>query len=922
MIRAMIYLREANMHKALIAAWLTIGAAWAGENARFSSQGKGYTVEVTKGLITMRFGNGIPLRMNVGAAEPERVLPEDNWRIRYRAVFPGIDLVIYRKGEDIEYDWVVAAGADPSLIQFSFSGASSLCVDENGDLAIFTTAGEVRHRKPLIYQKQGNGGRVEVDGAYTIASGGAAVGFRVGPYDKRKALVIDPTIVLLAGFGGSGYENNVIYVTREDDTASGIGSDRKGNIYVAGMSASRDFPLVNALEPPPDQSCRPPSYCGFHAGFVTKLSPDGKSVLYSTLIKSPPPVSWTLGSLSNIAVDADGNAYLTGSAYRASAGPSEIVIMKFASDGKLLASILLGGSGSDQGTSIALGPDGGLYIAGTTESSDFPVSAGAYRAKLPTANSIFVLKLNPALLSGNQLPAGALLYSTCLGPGDSPVVAADVAGNAYVTTGTTFTAWTTTAFAFQPTCAGSSCSDAVVVKLNPSGTAVLFATYFGGSAREKPVTIAIGPGGDVYIAGTTASSDLPVTAEAIDAKGPGPIFVAKLSSDGRRLMYSTYFGGHAASSTFPSGIAVDAAGRAYIAGYSYWFRYHSFEPSFPVVKAIQSTTYFETCYSYTSSSHPDSSATCGKAGFVSVLDPDGKKLEWSTYLGRDAVTAISLDAAGNLYAVGSGLSSGSISPIAPSTTAEVQVVKITPEGDHVQWEGLTNAASWNPGLPSPGGLASLFLRGLDLPASVTASGTPLPTELAGVSILIRGTPAPILSVSNVPDGMQQVNFQVPFEIGSVPGIEVSYRGATTFAYPRPVAPGIFTLPDGSPAIQHASDYSLVTPANPAAPGETIIVYGTGFGLVNPAIASGTPAPGPASASLARGVCEGVSGGKILYSGISPGHVGLYQLNVQLLPNLASGLVNFAYGTQPCQLGYTSFFDSNATNSNVVKLAVK
>lgn len=152
----------------------------------------------------------------------------------------------------------------------------------------------------------------------------------------------------------------------------------------------------------------------------------------------------------------------------------------------------------------------------------------------------------------------------------------------------------------------------------------------------------------------------------------------------------------------------------------------------------------------------------------------------------------------------------------------VGVVKISPPGNPLQFgaEGLTNGASFLPGLPAPGGLASLFLHGLNVPGTVTGTGDPLPTQLEGVSIFVGGFPAPLLAVADIPVanpvGMQQINFQVPFE-AQTNLVEVRYQGLSTFMLPQAVAPGIFILSDGTGAIQHASDYSLVTTSNSARP---------------------------------------------------------------------------------------------------------
>lgn len=272
--------------------------------------------------------------------------------------------------------------------------------------------------------------------------------------------------------------------------------------------------------------------------------------------------------------------------------------------------------------------------------------------------------------------------------------------------------------------------------------------------------------------------------------------------------------------------------------------------------------------------------------------------------------------------------------MASSPTDSVGVVKIAPQGNPLQFgaDGLTNGASFHPGLPAPGGLASLFLHGLSVSGTMIGTGDPLPTELEGVSILVSGFPAPILAVANIPVsnplGMQQINFQVPFE-AQTNLVEVRYRGLSTFVLPQAVAPGIFTLPDGSGAIQHASDYSLVTASNPAKPGEMIVIYATGLGPVNGTVADGAPAPGPAAVQQPCHPLKVTIGGtpengggasaNILYAGLTPGYVGLYQLNVQVPLSTAAGPTSlYIYWPDCWYIGPPE----NAGFSNTVTLPVQ
>jgi len=213
------------------------------------------------------------------------------------------------------------------------------------------------------------------------------------------------------------------------------------------------------------------------------------------------------------------------------------------------------------------------------------------------------------------------------------------------------------------------------------------------------------------------------------------------------------------------------------------------------------------------------------------------------------------------------------------------------------------------------------VHGLNVSGVQTATGDPLPTELAGVSILVQGVPAPILAVAGLSSGMQQINFQVPFEANlrsaAANLVEVRYQGASTFVVPQVVGPGIFVLSDGTPAIQHAADYSLVTPDNPARSGETIIIYLTGLGPVLPSIASGIAAIGPARATCSVFV---PTAGTLLYAGLTPGYVGLYQMNFQLADDLPSGSMDLfveansclPVGLFPTQAPLNSFLSNTVT----------
>jgi uncharacterized protein (TIGR03437 family) len=919
---------------------------------RFRAVTPRYTVELSDTAITMNFRGGA-LRMNFAAARlavktegldemPGRSnyyfgADRSRWRtgipnfarVRYRNLFPGVDLELHGSGAHIEYDWIVAPGADPRSIFFSISGAERMRVDSGGDLVIETGGGEVRNARPRVFQQDGKQNRT-IPGRFVL--NGDEVRFEVGDYDSRKPLVIDPVLVVNTSFGGSGigYDFPGSH-TGAADTGTGIATDSNGNIYVAGTTYSTNFPLVNSLEGAPSEQCQ--GNCGFESIFVTKFTPDGGTMLYSTYIGAPSapstyPSPAALGPQpllpASIAVDSGGTVYLTGGTsgenfpgVTQTPGGEDAFLLKLNPDGAFLGTILFGGSADDVGTSIVLGPDGYIYLAGTTQSSNFPVTTGAYQAPSTAATNVFAVKISFNSVFGPT--NGTVIYSAIVGPvgqseiapvseigitvvGAAAAVAADASGNAYIAAMTDSTGWQTTAGVVQPSCAGASCADVAIAKLDPLGQNLIYATYLGGSQTETLGGVAVDSSGSVYVAGTTSSTDFPVTPGAFETQWSGSTstgFVAKLSPDFSKLVYATYLGGSATDAAMT--IAVDGSGNAYAGG-------ATVSSDFPLRYPIQSTLMALVCGTYTpSGSIAIGEYSCPSAGFLSVLNPSGNALVWSTYLGSGTVYGMALDSSGDVYATGTEVTVNA-PQAGGATSAAASVLKIAPgpSGLDVPANSFQNAASYAPGLPLPGGLASVYVRGLNVSGTTIGSGSPLPTELAGVSILVNGVAAPILAIASLANGVEQINFQVPFgalsvsnplDLDQIYTVEIRYQGASVFGFPGVAGPGIFTLSDGTPAVQHSADYSLVTPSNPAQPGETIIVYGTGLGQVSPAMPSGVAATGPAAAIWCQGFSADETGSPFLsapalYAGLTPGAVGLYQLNIQLPQNLPSGTAQF------------------------------
>ena len=900
-----------------------------------------YALCLSDTSLSVRTDHGDVVRMQFPATRFE--IAHDGLWVKYTGVFRDIDLVAYRSRGEFEYDWMVAPGADPSAIVLSLSGADYERVGPNGDLILGTRGGEVRHGRPFAYQDAGGGVQRQISAAYSLVGDGR-VGFTVGEYDRRLPLIIDPVLSFASGIGGTPVAN---YPTRGlvgADTGNSITTDSSGNIYIAGLAYSGDFPLVNPLP-----LSLPP--CNLPSTFVAKLSPDGSKILYSTLLSA------CVISAPFMVADANGNVYVAatvqsgdpsvqvgGGALYAGGNISRVFVAKLDNSGALTASFIYGGSREDVVTSMALGPDGKLYIAGSTSSTDFPVTAGTVgtNINLPytpigvisTLDVAFVVKLDPSLLAGNQIAANAVLYSTYLGPvfQVSPVVAADASGNAYIAASVTSTAWTTTPGAFQSQCSGrSSCADIIALKLNPTGSQFIYTTYVGGSETETVGGIAVDSLGNAYISGTTDSFDFPTTFSAYVTQFGADsdrlaqtAFAIKLSADASHLVYGTLLSGE--NGLTGTAIAVDASGDAWVGGLAT-------APLLPVTTGIQQTLFNGVCAGGGGPlATPTNQYYCAEAGYLAELNPAGSALLWATYLGGAvanvaapvAVNSIVLDGSGNPLVTGEQLALTSTTAF-PAATNTASAIKISLAGASLANLGIQNAASYLNGLPLPGGLASLYLTGISGLGNIGASQLPLPTQLGGITVLVNGMAAPLLSVTTgtFPTNSVQVNFQVPYQTATgtavVPQanvVEVQYGSQSAFIVPQYAGAGIFLFSTGAPVIQHGADYSLVTAQNPIKRGETVIVYATGLGPVSTPVASG--APSLVADPISPNSCDlfSTSLGAVRYQGLTPGFPGLYQLNIQVSPYVPPGLSYFSLYSTYCWLGGLAPFQGNSVPIDV------
>ncbi|MEN3332726.1 MAG: hypothetical protein V7641_2091 [Blastocatellia bacterium] len=362
-------------------------------------------------------------------------------RVTYKSVYRSVDLVYYGNGRELEYDFKLAAGADPAAIRLRFDGAKRLRLDATGELVISTESGDVRQHKPLAYQEV-SGKRRQVAARYVLR-GNHQVSFALARYDRRQPLVIDPVLSYSTYLGGTN-----------SDRVNGIAVDAAGNAYLVGTTLSTNFPASHSIGL---------SNFMMRPLFVVKMNAAGNALIYSTLISGMESDASSSSSSSGqaIAIDAAGNAYVTGetTAYNfpttpgafqtvkgqsEGGGPLESFALKLNPNGSALVySTYLGGGYDDSGKGIAVDATGHAYITGQTRSPDFP-TANAMQPTMGATQDAFVTKLNAT--------GTALVYSTYLGGGENESgngIAIDAAGNAYVAGGTSSSDFPT-ANALQP----------------------------------------------------------------------------------------------------------------------------------------------------------------------------------------------------------------------------------------------------------------------------------------------------------------------------------------------------------------------------------------------------------------------------------------------------------------------------------------
>jgi hypothetical protein len=704
----------------------------------------------------------------------------------YSGVYPGIDMVYYGNQRQLEYDFVVQPGADPSAIKFTFSGISETSLSAAGDLQMKSGLRTLVLHSPSIYQLE-NGVRKPINGRYSI-NPDCSVGVTVANFDRSKQLVIDPILQYSTYVGGSG-----------DDLLFGLKLDAQGNSYIVGATASPDFPVNRIVGDPVVSSATVP--------FISKLDPTGTTLLYSDYFGGSGQ-----DYANGLAVDANGSAYVVGSTSSSdfpltasalqsnlASGATNAFLAKFSPDGSALAySTYLGGAADDEATTVAVDSAQNAYLTGFATSSGstpFPVtSATAFQITLnsPSGNA-FLTRIDTT-----QSGASSLIYSTLLGGSSSQPfgdiandIALDSASRAYLSGESTSPDFPVTTTLPNSSINLNGSAFASIIDTTQTGAASLvYSTYLAGTGAmgEGAYALALDPNQKLYITGFTSSSDFPTTSSIApcptDPNSLGTVFVAKLDpvqSGQSTLVYSTCAGGSGTPNQgdLPQNIAVDPNGVAYYVGITD-------SADFPLTPDALQSTY---------------NAASG-SGFLSILNAAGTGLIYSSYLGgsnTSIATNVALDSSFNIYVGGSTASTD-----LPGTSGEFQpALSGGYDAFLSKFSGL--------GLPF---VSSLSNNAASPGAQININGGNFGSSQGSGTVAFGGTSATIVSWSN-----STILVTVPsLSAGSAPIVVTTPSGATT------------------PAAFSISALTLSSLTLSSAPvGAIVGLIGSGFGTNQPIV---------------------------------------------------------------------------------------
>lgn len=548
-------------------------------------------------------------------------------KVLYEQIYSGIDIIYYGNDENrFEYDLVVAPKVNPSKIIISFDVKSSsseklqqpLKLDKDGNLVISLGEEEIYQPKPIVYQEI-NGVRSYIKGNYVLKSRNQ-VGFTIGKYNTNYPLIIDPEVIYSTFIGGSN-----------TDGIDEIIVDDKGSAYILGGTFSKDLSTTENAFQKQGQKTNLDSDI-----FIAKLNPQGNEYIYLTYITGS-----NLDSGNDITVDLDGNIYITGETESKDfplfkpmqsnlKGHSDAFITKLNAQGNsLIFSTLLGGNDIDEGNAIGLDSQGSIYIAGGSNSSDFPLF-NPRNTKKDGFREAFITKLEP---TGDKL-----IYSTYSGGSDSFFIELkiDLNDNVYLvgridSKPDSTEILPTTPGAFQENPPNLS-ANGILVKLSPNGK-IIYATYLGGGGLDICTSIDVDDEGNAYVGGVTTSENFPVlkafqstknSQTRVGAAQDG--FITKFNPRGDGILYSTFFGGGGSDSV--GKVAIDEEKNIYLL----------LEP----FESLRDLPIVNTFWEQSFKDH----------GYIVKLNPSGDKIIYSGYLEAGFAFAMAVDKKGSVYVGG------------------------------------------------------------------------------------------------------------------------------------------------------------------------------------------------------------------------------------------------------------------------------
>jgi hypothetical protein len=537
-------------------------------------------------------------------------------RVVYAGLYPGIDAVFYGNGYQMEHDFIVSPGADYRQIRLHVSSNARVSLGKDGELTLTLEDGFLQMQRPVVYQEEG-GKRKLRSGSFTRLPDGD-IGFKVAFYDPLHTLIIDPVLSFAT------------YLSPLALTANLIATDASGNNYVSGV-ATLGFPVT----PGAFAGCATCNGNGV-VTFISKLSADGTTLLYSTVLGGN-----DLAQPTGLAVDANGNAIVSGftlaNDFPTKSGQSIApqsnqqvgFLVSLSADGSSLNyGTLLGSSPSSNSNAmtyaaaVALDSSGNAYVTGNTGGGFF-TTAGALNQG-GGEFSVFLAKFSPA---------GALLYSAVLGNADpqnggggpigASAITVDEAGDAYVA-GQAGTLWPISSNAYLKQIAGPMPYAApFVAEVAPDAKSLLYSTYLDYAYVVSG--IAVLSDGNVFVAGSDVGASYPTTPNAYQQNfGGGAAFLTELNSNGSSLVYSTTIGD---ALYYVNGLALDPDG-------DIWLAAQTENPQFPLVTPLQSI-------------FPTIPGIRQPVSVLNQFDPSGQTLKFSTFLGGIApgsASSVAVDA--------------------------------------------------------------------------------------------------------------------------------------------------------------------------------------------------------------------------------------------------------------------------------------